>query len=198
MKLSEILKEQEVSAIRQWWMNWRWTPRTDRSDVEEEIKNVLTADDKIKPGKSYITVNPMIKGDNVYDPPMDKNWWSKDVKDFSIAKGADRFVIVPNFECIPSAIEHLSLSATIVKTLKGIEDLHYLTSFSVSHNTEFNCGLLRLLKCPVLTYVGNSGKDVDKKLQDALDIIKKHLKDKNIPECQQELIEEGLQEYAKL
>lgn len=74
-----------------------------------------------------------------------------------------------------------------------------LTNFQI-----FNCkkipGVLALLKIPTLEEINFAivGPDMDK-LRKLTEIMMRHLKgERDIPECQQELIEEGLEEYAKL
>lgn len=82
-----------------------------------------------------------------------------------------------------------------------IDSLKFASSKQLYHihfdNCEVNCGLLSLLK---VTSLKTLVPDVaDKDFANACNIVTHHLRsDRNVPECQQELIEEGLQQYAKL
>lgn len=96
----------------------------------------------------------------------------------------------------------LALESVIIKTLKGIENckassLWFQEDDAIGQKMEFECGLLLLLKFKgdFEEYDGDNHS-----LKKALRIICKYRDNHsiNIPECQQELIEEGLQEYAKL
>lgn len=64
--------------------------------------------------------------------------------------------------------------------------------------SDVRCGMLSVLKLPKL-WNFYTNKSYDEGLWKAVQIINNQLNHgRNIPECQQELIEEGLQEYAKL
>jgi hypothetical protein len=88
-----------------------------------------------------------------------------------------------------------------VDSFSGIEKLEGCRRLALSRrvNNHKPIGLLRLLKMPSLALV-----DFDRFIDDEQasltmsHIINKHLKDKDISECMDELIEAGLKEYAKL
>lgn len=91
----------------------------------------------------------------------------------------------------------------IIESFKGIDKISNLQAIGFSSTCQFadDVGLLRLLKCKSLEFIEFNPGDFIKanlKIADALLIVQSHLKTKNVPECQQELIEEGLQRYAKL
>lgn len=102
---------------------------------------------------------------------------------------------------VPSSITWCVLGGVNIASLKGIErltKLKHITLEAANASTVATGGLLRLLKCPSLDDIFINMTYVEQRTRAALRIINKHLKDKNIPECQQELIEEGFEEYAKL
>lgn len=132
--------------------------------------------------------------------PMKKEWFPP-VDKVVIESIKSAIIIIPDFNEIPNAKVEIELwGAIVIKSFQGIEK-NTITSFMLSEQTVVKCGLLRLLKMPNLKFVPYFGKDAKgetTELGKAMAIIRKHMKEKNIPECQQELIEEGFQQYAKL
>lgn len=107
----------------------------------------------------------------------------------------DDWATFPN---VPSVLLANSLhNKFVINSLKNIDKLDKIRIIRVgSGELEINCGLLKLLKMPELKAI-NVGNP-DEKVEKAFKIINSHLKDRDVPECQQELIEEGLQEFATL
>lgn len=100
------------------------------------------------------------------------------------------------FDC-----ENLRIRGCDVKSFKGVESLNKLKILHLRiPDAGIDCGLLRLIKCKGLTYVNisSSRAKTESKCEHLTEIINKHLETHNVPECQQDLIEAGLQEYAKL
>jgi len=100
-------------------------------------------------------------------------------------------------------LNHITLHADVVKNLKVITELNpeHLKIFST---TKFECGLLSLLKVNDFDiWFSNAhstwrGHPTQEKNEKALQIIKEHMKDKDVVACQTELIDADLEEYAKL
>lgn len=84
--------------------------------------------------------------------------------------------------------------------LSGFSDIKKLTNLETI-GFDFSTitgGLLGLLKLPKLATIENYVEEKDPTAFKALNIIKKHLKDKDLLACQDELIDADLEEYAKL
>lgn len=114
-------------------------------------------------------------------------------------QGCDH-LLLKSWDEIPSNVVNLRVDGMKIITLKGIEQMSVMkTLYFCGGNTPciVEGGLLRLLKLPALESVCTISMG-DPQLTDALDIVQSHLVNRNVPECQQELIEAGLQEYAKL
>jgi hypothetical protein len=90
-------------------------------------------------------------------------------------------------------VEKLFIHDSQMNNLAGIEKLHRLKYIEL-YDVEVNCGLMRLFKVPNLQEAYLSGSIGEEPAR----IIEKHLKDHNIAECMDELIEAGFKEYAKL
>lgn len=125
---------------------------------------------------------------------------------------------IKDFSLIPN-IHELSFQKCKIESFKGIENLTNLMELHLAADlTEPGAGFLRLLKCKSLKSVDFYNKfSVDpmpewnyeadspyskeaKRRGDLHRILNRYLKEstRSIPDCQQELIEEGLQEFAKL
>lgn len=110
---------------------------------------------------------------------------------------------VEGWSDFPESLKALVFHGTIVSSLKGIERLQNLEELTLNgavrrpfHLEEH--GVLRLLKLPKLRTLGVSYDGEHKRQHDALSIVKKHLELKDIVACQSELLDAGLEEYAKL
>lgn len=112
--------------------------------------------------------------------------------------------VIENFVDFPNAIYLLiNGKSTTIKSFKGIEHLSNLHTLKISDVIDIDCGVLRILKSQALALnilnVTARATERAKEYNKLSDIMNKHLfGDRNVAECQQELIEEGLQEFAKL
>lgn len=110
---------------------------------------------------------------------------------------------VEGWSDFPESLHRLVFHGTIVSSLKGIERLQSLEELILNGAVRRpfqleELGVLRLLKLPKLKMLGVSYDGEYKRQHDALSIVKKHLELKDIVACQSELIDAGLEEYAKL
>jgi hypothetical protein len=129
--------------------------------------------------------------------PFKKNANLRDVS-FGQVYGKTNWLTIPNLE-LSTGIRELSLGC-IVKSLKGLEQIHALEEIKFSYYFEMNGGgLLPLLKVPKsVKFINHT--DTETNMYKALKIIIKH-RSRDVAEvadCMDELIEAGLKEYAKL
>lgn len=102
----------------------------------------------------------------------------------------------------PKSLKWLTINHVEIQSLKGIEGLPELRLLNVNdgiQTSSFSCGMLRLLKLGVkgrILIALNSATASG--IREALLIVRQYMASGNIPECQQHLIEVGLQQFAKL
>jgi hypothetical protein len=90
-----------------------------------------------------------------------------------------------------------------ITTFEGIEK-QQISALHIDMHDEnsLKCGVLRLMKCPRLSYVNiaavNAGGNDDLHIRKLNEIINKNLINKDIADCMEDLMEAGLKEYAKL
>lgn len=138
-------------------------------------------------------------GPRVFDPPIGPNDWNNIAAfEFNGAGTGQIKHIINDFTKIPN-LAALTFSACNIKSLKGIDKLNHVRKIWL-HDVKLEGGLLRLLKMPNLEMFNLTRLSTDEKTERALDILEKHInsEERDVPECQQELIEAGLQEFAKL
>lgn len=110
--------------------------------------------------------------------------------------------VIDGFANWPNVEGYLDLNQCKIESLAGVEKFSLEEiEFRLINTDDLNCGLLRLLKCPHLISIEASSlrgseKELDD-LDDAFNILEKHLKSKDITECMDELIEAGFKKYAK-
>jgi hypothetical protein len=116
-----------------------------------------------------------------------------------------KFLTVKSFKNWIPAHKQLSINfgADPVTTLEGIEKQPCEELFiDIQDEQSLKCGVLRLMKCPNLRYININviapSYDNDSDASKINDIINKHLPNKDLADCMDELIEAGLKEYAKL
>jgi hypothetical protein len=120
-------------------------------------------------------------------------------------KGVSK-LIIKTMQGWPIAHEDLMIDvgAGDITTFEGIEKQQIENLYIDFHDkNSLKCGVLRLMKCPRLSYVHMAAVDADGHHDDVRirklnEIINKHLKNKDVAECMDELMEAGLKEYAKL
>lgn len=196
MRLKEILKESNEDEIKNWFSIW--TAQEDgSSDLDQSLK-----DGKLHPkwAKFAVWAN---KADQVFDPPMGTSWWDNnpELDEFAVVGAlSSGSVIIPSFQKMPN-VKELRFGRATIKSFKGIEKLSNLEIIDFSSGAFMieGGGLLSLLKAPKLRKFDiGIYATFEHDVMIALQIIEKHLKDKDIAECAEELIDAGLDEYAKL
>lgn len=146
-------------------------------------------------GVADVTIN--MKGQD-WNCPFESNLWEPDqfgmqLSNVKFAKGK-KLKNIPNVGTL--AFHHCEIETFEVdgKPLNKVEHLE------IQAHTKVNCGLLKLLKrkdYPALEGMSVAGSD--KRLAQAAKILNTYLmQDGDIVEFQTELIDEGLDEYAKL
>jgi hypothetical protein len=115
-------------------------------------------------------------------------------------RNTDGIAVLPSFNELPNTNYILFHMPAIIKSLDGIEHLSKLRYFKVAGGaTDFDDKrFLRFFKAKNLKYLEASDAGKENEIGKALAIVQKHLKEKDIAECMDELIEAGLKEYAKL
>lgn len=200
MKLHEILDDD--NAIEKWIKEWT---------VSTYKPSDYVVDGKMNPKWAKVYLWPNEK-DQIFDPPMPRSWWDHSLTEVSITKTSehkDATAVIHDFQKMPDANE-LVFSGAKIASFKGIETMTNLNGLDIYQCT-LDCGLLRLLKCASLKKLvatrpqyssGDGGyRNVsdNKEFTKALNIVEKHLKGhRDVLECQEELIDAGLDEYAKL
>jgi len=138
-----------------------------------------------------------ISGDTTWNPPIRSDEWGK-ITTFQFLKNTGRQTVT-SFESIPN-VKSLYFDDTTIKSLKGVDNLSEVNFIGIGSWVKFECGLLRLLKMPNLRRLDLSNFLGDQPLEDALEIVKKHVEDgeHDIVACQTELMDANIEEYAKL
>lgn len=109
------------------------------------------------------------------------------------------FMKFNSFEQLPNVNNFLFSGDCELRSFVGVEKLTHLKHIQYAGYQDIHAGLLRLLKAPALVGIDVPINTENKDLQTATKIVSSHLANgRSVPECQQELIEEGLQKYAKL
>lgn len=132
----------------------------------------------------------------VFSWPFAKSPKPLDQLSIGMGTGAGAIITIENCEEFMDT-DFLNLHRqVIIKSLKGIENLHSLDHIGFfMEKKNLQCGLLRLFKCPNLTSIIFSGSAY----YGLEDVMMELLKgDKDIIECQDALINAGFEEYAKL
>lgn len=104
---------------------------------------------------------------------------------------------VTTIEFIPEITKHLFLNISAT-SLEGI-DKKLKDCLTIAIPTTTTSNILGLLKIQHLHKISSTSViwETPENLSKAIDIINKHLPDKNILKCQRELIQNGLKDYAK-
>lgn len=197
MKLRQLF-EQSMEEKRELFSEWQYdnVPNNHLGlSYEGEV-------DLITHSKSFVelVLRPRTDGTD-FDPPefLKPDDWAL----FSSVR-AEKYT-VNDFSQIPN-VKIVTLIDCDIKSLKGIEKLTKLESIifqSVDLSNKLKCPLLRLFKIPKIKNVYFLEHALPEKL---VDVMYKFLPNGrgavqavgSLPECQQEMIEAGFQEYAKL
>jgi hypothetical protein len=95
-------------------------------------------------------------------------------------------------------IDTLTIRDSTVESFDSIVALEVETIEFSGNNQLESTGVLKLLKNIHLKKILVHATETHTELGKVMKIVGSHLKDKNIPDCMDELIEAGLKEYAKL
>lgn len=140
------------------------------------------------------------KNNEVLDPPMSLSWWGSlrlgTVEVFSDAGFGN--ALIKRWDNFPPGKYIQLADRVVIESFSGIEKQIYTEKIEIGEDQNMPKGLLRLLKMQSMKELKVHG-DSDNQLVRAAEILNKHLEgDKNIIECQAELIDADLEEYAKL
>jgi hypothetical protein len=197
MKLKDLLIEQITYDEIQ-----DWVKQAGKAGVEVTITGgkltvnehglISTSGDLVQEIRLVFTGNSSLP---IFSSPFAPSMWDKR----QIDKVNFFRTTVNDFQNVPDC-QVIAFWDCKVESLSGIEKLKGCRRLTLVRrvNNHKPIGLLRLLKMPSLTLV-----DFDRFIEDEQasltmsHIINKHLKDKDIADCMDELIEAGFKEYAK-
>jgi len=204
MKFKEFLKEDHTEQdLGEWVMDY--VTYLDATFTEDYIEKSPTYDFKHgefwllnKRGDAASTMTLNFSGNEFIAPPLGKYKWPKiarmEITKADIAKWTD---VPPSTElqldnCHLPAFKGITALKEIERLdLEGVDDLLFESK-----------GLLGILKLPHLKefiWTRSSHSKGFKPLHKALNIIQEHVDNgKNLVEAQSEMIDAGLEEYAKL
>lgn len=201
MKLKELLTEdaQAVALSKDYFGKFK-VSCTLGGNLKKSISrrtSLIDPDGKFMPDIATFQIMPKLRFQTFYWPFGDLH----DIRTFAagdIWGPLDQFVF-KNFNDFPNGASRYAIGG-VVDSFAGIEKLTSMTSMIV-HIKHTDSGLLRLLKIPNLKtlQIGNEqSSGQDKNLVKALKIVMKHLEHKDLIKCQDDLIDAGFEEYAKL
>lgn len=198
MKLSDLLEDVNKHALEDWMKKYKISGGTSVRSQDFQFLNTIGAFDF---HNKEITLGSD-RTNQTFDPPMDASWWGKGLRTFNFDHNAAYYAnsnIIDGFEKVPTAIEIRFLHTTIT-SFKGIEKLSTLNALVFAKSSDIKCGVLRLLKCQSLDHLEMAPiiKLDNPKLHKVLTIVRSHLGESNALDCQNELIEADLDEYATL
>lgn len=203
MKFKQYLQESDnvgdewVKHVLHWGLDSRTAEKVDGNDISYEKERGVTF--KYENGKIEIeNINKaclVMHQETISSIPFDSKAWPQGNNRLESLRiiGA----VIDTWDKMPIA-QLLILDRCEFHTFKlgsldgGIDNL-------TLDFPKVKCGLLGILKCKTIGRVGGTAS-CPKDLQLALQIINKHLlkDDRDILECQNELIDANLDEYAKL
>lgn len=182
---------------------------TETGDVHDDLKQLFGSDGKIKPEfKNSLEFIKLYVNDNC---TLDVSALLPGLErcsrlDIYCGEHLSANVIMPNFKGWPKCAKiELSGNHNLqIQSLDGLETTGVKDfSFGIyKGKKQIPSNPLRLLKCQNLETlfvninVKNDAEDAE--ITKIFKIIRSHLKDKDIAECSEELIDAGLEEYAKL
>lgn len=201
MKLKDLFESAEnKKIIEDWLKQFSHFIYLDGLLIKQEIDNIF--DFQTMKLESEVTSFCLIGDGGVkFSWPLAESPLRSDFI-LDLSGGVPGGMIIDDFEQFPKMVPKLSMTDMVtIKSFRGIDKLTKLRVISIDTESMIvDCGLLRLLKIPSLKrIVLNRRDDTKNKFDSAMSIVFKHFEgDREVAECQQELIEAGLQEYAKL
>jgi len=193
MKIAEIASGRRPEDSK-WWEELRKVEFLDKFNNKRYRESALDdiVDGKIKLKSWVDELN--IDCSHGFDIPPDA-WQYREFEYVHFHSG--------NFDInfVPPCKNLMVTSGCTVKNLRVRNDISTdaleFVSFNHLEPNAFQCGLLGLLKWPALKEVRGISIPT-KEMREALKIVQKHLKDRDTLECQNELIDAGFEEWAKL
>lgn len=192
MKLFEVMQNPLHASVKEWMKKNRVAIATkDSSKLRDDLKNpdkIIDAD-----GNFHKNINELVIGiafTRDFEWPFKKNAYKKwmSIHEMNITD----FVKFPN-------VQNLQLYGCKMKSLAGIDKITGLKELTFGFAVELEGGMLRLLKTKIKPEDVTNHYISDDKFAKALKIVLKHMGgDRDLLECQNELIEADLEEYAKL
>lgn len=193
-----------------------WAKRFLKIGFEDAHGKKIMADDWLENAEKHFHTDghsiSLADGDKVYYiaierevPPIDGDKWniSPDSEGIRVSL---MDITLPNVNSLPRQTTELYLGGAhklVIGSLSNLKDrLPNLESLNVrTLGLQLHGGVLGLLKHPKLKEIqffsGMTPDHANKSLQ-ALHIVAKHMKSKDVTECMDELMEAGLKEFAKL
>lgn len=191
MRLNELFDGGITKDIKKWLSDFTVTAgmKHDYTDVDVD-KPSLMAD---KDGELLDTIASL-----KLEAKSPKNFYwplhsTKPLGEFTLTLRPD--VILDGFDHFPK-VQRLNFEGARVKSLKGINEVNSIQLIEFIGAVKFDCGVLQLLK-----YHGKelwAHKLDDEKLEKALHIVMRYRDgNRDVIECQNALIDAGLEEFAK-
>jgi hypothetical protein len=202
MKLKDLLNENEeanVKIIEEWLKHWQISTfcESDSTTLNGTSWSKIFDKKTMRMYDEFTMLSVTSIGHQTFSWPFSKDLalgFELDI--FSDTKNSG--AVIENFKDFPQVQKLIFGRNLEIKSLEGIENLKVFDiDFEVMRAERF--GLLRLLKSKTLEHIKPVAKVIHPGMHDAMEIVNKHLKgDRDIAECMDELIAEGLKEYAKL
>lgn len=199
MKLKDLTeaKSNRKQEFDEWYKNNRFTGKTKELQY---TNSKITIADPLKVKSSLFKLNGHTTGEQLSGPrPVFKvpefikdDDWTMDYIMF------ENYTF-DNFEDLPN-VKKLAFRDCTFKSLKGIENksiLRVIQFGAKDPEDMFDCGVLRLLKAPDLQNC-TSLSGGDPKMGKLCSIIDDHFQHRDMVEAQSDLIDAGLEEFAKL
>lgn len=224
MNFKKFLSEtgnDDINEVHKYFRNFRYQAAITGSASARttgSFFDIIDEDDvKLNSRVRTLFLFPKIADPQTWTNPMSTAFWGNLNSLYLMrddSQGPESFLF-EDFTKIPNVVE-LGIGGSTIKSWKGCSKLTRTQHLLITDEyCRFRGGLLEILKMPSLRELeierfpragekdenGEEYEDDDDNAKGyaALKIIAKYVESgKNVPECQQELIEEGFQEYAKL
>lgn len=203
MKIQEVLSDPDSYGARvskDYWAKFK-VSGCERGNatkvISQRTKLVDKSGTKFLPDIAYVMILPRVNYETFYWPFDDMRGKLLRAGDLWGQNGS---VTLENFKEVPNGFTGYSFSARL-GSFAGIEYITSMEQLNLHILPGFAGGVLKLLKVPNLRAIIISDQQLNEKNVDfekAIEIVQRHLQNKNVPECQQELIEAGFEQFAKL
>jgi len=162
----------------------------------ERYDAIFDSKNNVRMHINNLIVSPKLNNEDPFYWPFGEAY----LRHLDIMARPAKLLVLNDWEGFPTLVKSLSLHGLQVETLKGVDrlkNLELLYIVGLNYGAHFNCGLLRLLKLPRLEAIIFANVHATR-LELALGIVRKHLKDRDIVACQSAMLDAGLDEYAEL